>query len=223
MTQPPNTMELGPTEPVSFSQRALRHPATHLLCSAGILMLDLVTGPFLQFPILFVLPVAAAAWHVGSRLAYSLAVVLPVGRLAVAWLIDQPSPTAYIVVNCLIRIMVLLFIAYLVRRIVRRAQMLEGRLDSLVTVCAWSRTVEYEGEWLSFEEYLRRRFKVQVSHGISPEESARLKKSPDALQSGLELTQAAPDVSRLESTTPGDRGQVAVMASSPAPECGTGR
>jgi CHASE3 domain sensor protein len=44
------------------------------------------------------------------------------------------------------------------------------RLRSLVTICAWSRTVEYEGEWLSFEEYLLRRFNVDTSHGISPKE-----------------------------------------------------
>jgi CHASE3 domain sensor protein len=41
---------------------------------------------------------------------------------------------------------------------------------NLVTICAWSRTVEYEGEWISFEKYLLRRFKLNTSHGISPEE-----------------------------------------------------
>jgi CHASE3 domain sensor protein len=40
---------------------------------------------------------------------------------------------------------------------------------NLVTLCAWTRSVEYEGEWISFEEYLRRRFKLSTTHGISPE------------------------------------------------------
>ncbi len=53
-------------------------------------------------------------------------------------------------------------VIYLLRRL--------ERLQNLVTVCAWSRTVEYQGEWLSFEEYLRRRFNLNTSHGISPEE-----------------------------------------------------
>lgn len=48
-----------------------------------------------------------------------------------------------------------------------------SKIQSLVTVCAWSRTVEYEGEWLSFEEYLLRRFNLNTSHGISPAEAEK--------------------------------------------------
>jgi CHASE3 domain sensor protein len=40
---------------------------------------------------------------------------------------------------------------------------------NLVTLCAWTRSVEYQGEWISFEEYLRRRFNLSTTHGISPE------------------------------------------------------
>ncbi len=40
---------------------------------------------------------------------------------------------------------------------------------NLVTLCAWTRSVEYEGEWISFEEYLRRKFDISTTHGISPD------------------------------------------------------
>jgi CHASE3 domain sensor protein len=45
---------------------------------------------------------------------------------------------------------------------------------NLVTLCAWTRSVEYEGEWISFEEYLRRKFKISATHGISPEALSEL-------------------------------------------------
>jgi CHASE3 domain sensor protein len=48
------------------------------------------------------------------------------------------------------------------------------RLRPLVTVCAWSKTVQDGDEWVSFEQYLERRFGVRVTHGLSPEEVARL-------------------------------------------------
>ncbi len=48
-----------------------------------------------------------------------------------------------------------------------------SKVQGLVTVCAWSRTVEYEGEWLSFEQYLRRRSHLDTSHGLSPAEAER--------------------------------------------------
>jgi GAF domain-containing protein len=38
----------------------------------------------------------------------------------------------------------------------------------LVTLCAWTRTVRYDQEWISVEEYLERRYGVVTSHGISP-------------------------------------------------------
>lgn len=44
------------------------------------------------------------------------------------------------------------------------------RLGRLVTVCAWSRMIQFKGEWLTLEEYLARRFNVSVTHGISPRE-----------------------------------------------------
>ena len=43
----------------------------------------------------------------------------------------------------------------------------EGDAD-MVTLCAWTRTIRYEQEWISVEEYLRRRYGVGTSHGISP-------------------------------------------------------
>jgi CHASE3 domain sensor protein len=44
------------------------------------------------------------------------------------------------------------------------------KLHSLVTMCAWSKRVQYEGEWIPLEDYMRRRFGVRISHGISQEE-----------------------------------------------------
>lgn len=43
------------------------------------------------------------------------------------------------------------------------------RLQNLVTMCAWSGKIEIEGEWVRIEEYLRRKFGIQVTHGIAPD------------------------------------------------------
>lgn len=47
-----------------------------------------------------------------------------------------------------------------------------------VTLCAWTRMVRYEGEWISVEAYLERRFGVLTSHGISPEAATLLEAEP---------------------------------------------
>ena len=49
------------------------------------------------------------------------------------------------------------------------------RVQALVTVCAWSKAIELNGEWISFDEYLHRRFGLEISHGISPSEAAKFR------------------------------------------------
>ena len=164
-----------------FLLPALSRSWTHLALGAGILLLDLFASDFLLFPILFVIPVALSAWFCNARLAYALAVLLPLGRLLTDEFVHHPSPFVYIVANCAIRMAVLVLLAFLVSRTARQARALEQKVQSLVTVCAWSRTVEYEGEWISFEKYLLRRFNVNTSHGISPAEAEKAfgTKAPD--------------------------------------------
>lgn len=47
-------------------------------------------------------------------------------------------------------------------------------LRQIVTVCAWTGRVQFEGEWISLEDYLQRRFGVSISHGLSNEAAAKM-------------------------------------------------
>jgi PAS domain S-box-containing protein len=40
---------------------------------------------------------------------------------------------------------------------------------SLVTMCAWTRRISMDGRWVPVEEFLKAKFGVQISHGISEE------------------------------------------------------
>jgi CHASE3 domain sensor protein len=45
-----------------------------------------------------------------------------------------------------------------------------GKLHSFITLCAWSKRVQYQGQWVPLEEYMSKRFGVRISHGISQDE-----------------------------------------------------
>jgi CHASE3 domain sensor protein len=45
-----------------------------------------------------------------------------------------------------------------------------SKLHSLITMCAWSKRVQYQDKWVPLEEYMRKRFGIRISHGISQEE-----------------------------------------------------
>ncbi len=48
---------------------------------------------------------------------------------------------------------------------------LTAKAADTLTVCAWSKRVLFEGQWLTLEEYLLLAHGLRVSHGISPEAS----------------------------------------------------
>ena len=60
----------------------------------------------------------------------------------------------------------LIFIVFIVLRL--------EKLQKVVTVCAWTGQVKFEGEWIRVEDYLKRRFGVSVSHGLSKEAAAKM-------------------------------------------------
>jgi hypothetical protein len=65
-----------------------------------------------------------------------------------------------------IEIFLVLGIVFLVVRLTR--------LEQLVTVCAWSHRLLYEGQWVSLERYLEKRFGIRASEGITTEQAAKV-------------------------------------------------
>jgi GAF domain-containing protein len=46
---------------------------------------------------------------------------------------------------------------------------LEPELRTLVRMCSWTGRVDVDGQWISIDDYLKRTFGIQISHGMSPE------------------------------------------------------
>lgn len=49
-----------------------------------------------------------------------------------------------------------------------------NELETMITVCAWTKRVKYKGQWVSFEDYLHSRFKLEFTHTISEEAARKL-------------------------------------------------
>jgi hypothetical protein len=50
------------------------------------------------------------------------------------------------------------------------------KLRQIVTVCAWTGQVKHDGEWIRLDEYLKRRFGLSVTHGLSKEAAEKMKR-----------------------------------------------
>ena len=52
-------------------------------------------------------------------------------------------------------------------------------LKKLITVSAWSRKIQVDNVWVSFEEFLVDKLGVSITHGIDPESAQKLQKQMD--------------------------------------------
>lgn len=179
LAQPP------PPKPASkigrYALLSLSRGGTYFLLCAVIVLPDILSGPFLLLPILFVIPVALCAWFYSARVAYYLAVLFPFARVFIDAAIKPESAPALTLVlaNYFIQMAVLLLLAYLASRAAIKTRTLDQRVEIPVTICSWSHTVEYEGEWISFAQFLQRRFNIKTSHGMSREEAQKILRELD--------------------------------------------
>jgi hypothetical protein len=66
------------------------------------------------------------------------------------------------VMESVLIILVWLIVLFATRILVNRI----GELESYVVMCAWCRKIRIDGRWISIEDFLDKKIKIQTSHGI---------------------------------------------------------
>ncbi|MGE0474554.1 MAG: hypothetical protein AB7P17_13045 [Nitrospirales bacterium] len=161
-----------------------------------ILVGDYLSGPVIQFPILYLLPVSLAAWYNELVWALVFAMVLPIIRfyfVIIIWGI--PWGLGESLINTLIRILVLSAFALLTyrtaeqtRRLAQRVRVLEG----ILPVCSFCKKIrDLQGQWHSMESFITERSEATFSHGFCPEcgerHYAKYRNPPQAPQQDLPM------------------------------------
>jgi hypothetical protein len=169
MTNSKSTSDPGRLSFSGIVNSALERHVTHILVGGGIVLLDFWTGPLLMFPILFVIPVALSAWYCSARLAYGLAVLLPIGRFLTSVFIETSTTVTIAAVNGFIRIAVLVLLAFLVARAVRQAREIKI-LRGLIPICGFCKSIRSQSHtWERLEAYIAEHSEAQFTHGVCPE------------------------------------------------------
>ena len=138
---------------------------------------DYMSGPYFQFPVLYVVPVTAAAWFSGVAAGLALAVVLPLIRLAfMLTLWGEPWDAMTILATAVTRVGVFSFMAVMAARLAEHERVLSREvkvLASLLPVCTYCRQIrDADDQWTSLEAYAARA-KSSFSTGICPDCSRR--------------------------------------------------
>lgn len=163
------------TAPVPVGRPWLRRvglPVAWLGLVVAIAVLDFATGPYLQFPALFMLPVGLAAWHSGRTWGWAAGILASLLHLYEVQHAQVPGSTFDHAVNAAVRMAVFLAFAWLVARVRDRQRILaENRvLRGLLPVCAHCKAIRDEaGRWQPIERYLSDRTEASFSHGFCPD------------------------------------------------------
>jgi hypothetical protein len=145
-----------------------------ILLGAITLAADYVTGPYIRFPVLFILPVILASWYRDWPLGVGVAVLLPILRLSLEWHWDVITPWTMIepIVNAFVRIVVLVTIAYMTAMLSQERQALQEEvrtLRGLLPICMVCKKIrDDQGDWQILEAYIMRHSEANFTHGLCP-------------------------------------------------------
>lgn len=145
-----------------------------VLAVAGLMLLvDWLTGPYIRFPALFILPVLIAAWNQGFFAAAAIGLGLSLGRLLATDLPgggDTPTSDA---INALLRALVFTLIAFLTHLVAGQTRALREevrQLEGILPICGFCKAIRDEqGQWRKLETYVTEHSKASFTHGLCPE------------------------------------------------------
>jgi uncharacterized membrane protein len=119
--------------PLEFLSKAR---AVHwVIAAAAILLLDYITGPFVQFPILFVFPVALATITHGSRIGVLVGMVLPLVRLSFFLKWGLPSSWVLETIDTAVDVAILMGFSLLIQRLLEQQRAIRV-LQGMLPICA---------------------------------------------------------------------------------------
>ena len=124
----------------------------------ALVTVDYLTGPYCQFPSVYTLVVAGAAWFSGLRAGLALAVVLPLSRVVLMLTVwDEPWDAEIFLATAATRFVAFSVMAVLTARLAAHERALENEvqvLTSLLPVCTYCRKIRRaDDRWTSLEAY----------------------------------------------------------------------
>lgn len=143
------------------------------LLAALVLVADYRSGPFIRFPITYLIPISLIAWMNGGRWAFLFAVAMPLVHLSFTKFWVTPFKLYEATINTAIRIVVFVFFAYLVNKVAVQKRELEKKirtLQGILPICSFCKKIRnQENTWEPFEGYIARHSEAEFSHGMCPD------------------------------------------------------
>ena len=140
-----------------------------MAASVAILLVDFGTGPFIRFPILFVIPVALATALHGRVAGIAVAAVLPLLRLS--FFLHWPLPASWFLegIDTAVDVAILAGFSLLLERVLQQQRAIRV-LQGLLPICGFCKKIRDEtGAWRQLELFISERSSARFSHTFCQE------------------------------------------------------
>jgi hypothetical protein len=149
------------------------HPLLWGGVGAGWIWIDYLTGPFAQFPNLYVIAVILAAWYSGARPAIAMAAAVPLMHmtfLVAVW--APPADLSIAIPTTMLRGSVITVIGLWFARLSgheRDVHRYVRRLEGLLAICSFCKSIRNNaGDWEPLETFISTRSDTRFTHGLCP-------------------------------------------------------
>ncbi len=133
---------------------------------------DYFSGPFIQFPFVYIFPIVFATWFNGRRWGLFFACVLPFARIFFSFLWTVPWSLPDVLINALARIIVFSLIVFLVDSEVKRRNLAREvkALRGLLPICSFCKKIRIKNStWIPIEQYIVEHSETELTHGFCPD------------------------------------------------------
>ena len=147
-------------------RNAVRSTPTLVAIALTLLLVDFLSGPLIEFPILFVLPVVLITYSRGVRYGIVFATVLIFTRFAFHFVWATPRSTLQALSNVIIEFSTLGLFVYFTSALAEKTKRIE-LLEGILSICSYCKRIRNaDGGWETTEKYFSDRTDAQFSHGL---------------------------------------------------------
>jgi hypothetical protein len=149
------------------------HPAWWVLAGVLILAADYQAGVDSQFPMLYAVPVALAAWYSDRWTAITIATAVPIFHIAFVLMMMGRTESAVLLATMTAArgIVILVMALWFARLAEHERQLLRYvvKLEGLLAICSVCKSIRNEGgAWEPLETFISSRSDADFTHGLCP-------------------------------------------------------
>jgi K+-sensing histidine kinase KdpD len=169
-----------------------------LVSLAAVSYVDYATGYEFLFFVFYFIPVGVCGWYLGRRATLAIALLSGASWFLVDVLSEHHYPHEVIrywnSFTCFVAFAIIGLVLHHLKQSRNEEQESRRELEKalaelqdstreirnlqsqLQVVCAWTQRLRLEGKWVTLDEFLTNKLNVRISHGISPEALAEIKR-----------------------------------------------